>query len=182
MSQKPYVWNRNDPYSNSDPSGYDPVVIEDPKAANFLGHLRLAIIDHQTGLGLLYTQGPEHSNMPSDKELIQVQVITMERLRAMAKQNGWWLATVTTSSAEDLAMNDRASLLLSKNATGNVNYNVLTNNCDQFVQQVLMQADPWAAAALGLDPTADFLGMLMLGAAAEGTGQHNQMHTIPWPR
>jgi len=44
-SQKPYMYERNNSYVYSDPSGYDPYVIFDPDRASGNGHLMIAVMN-----------------------------------------------------------------------------------------------------------------------------------------
>jgi hypothetical protein len=66
--------------------------------------------------------------------------------------NGDQIATEHTSSKQDGAMAARAEQL----AQSGHNYNGATCNCDQFVKDVLGQADKAAADALHLVPFLDF--------------------------
>jgi RHS repeat-associated protein len=38
MSQKPYMWNKNNPYAYLDPSGYDVIMLIDPNSAGPANH------------------------------------------------------------------------------------------------------------------------------------------------
>ena len=60
MSQQPYMWNRNNPYQYSDPTGYDALQILTPGSAARFGHERIVVYNPQTGKGVEWSQGPVH--------------------------------------------------------------------------------------------------------------------------
>jgi hypothetical protein len=47
MSQKPSMWNNNNPVEFQDPSGYDPYIIFGPTKAQGFGHLKMVLLDTQ---------------------------------------------------------------------------------------------------------------------------------------
>ncbi len=111
MSQKPFVWNRNNPVEFSDPSGYDPYIIVNPSAAMGFGHMSIAIVDHNTGSGTLYSQHPPHGEF-SAREIIDRVPVTAKQISEMASTRE--VATETTSAAQDHAMLKRANQLFDK--------------------------------------------------------------------
>lgn len=167
MSQRPYMWNRNNPYQYRDPSGFDAYVILDPAAVRGLGHLMIAVIDHATGVGLLWSQGPAHDGYPHDVQVITMKVVTLADLAKLVK-TGSEIVMERTTHAQDYAMNTKAAALQAKQ---NVNFNGVTCNCDQFVKDVLGTADGRAASVLHIVPRTDFDALTVQGYSATHKGE-----------
>jgi RHS repeat-associated protein len=170
MSQKPFMWNNNNPVAWSDPSGYDPFIVFDPNAAVGFGHIEIAVIDARTGKGTLWSQGPAHNNHLSDRQVITRQSVTIGDIRRM-QAGGNTVLTEHTSPSQDRAMNATAQQRYSNQSQGH--YNALNfragTNCDQFVKQVLGASDPSRASQMsGLDPRADMVNLLKNGIPLMG--------------
>ena len=59
MSQKPYMWNRNNPYEYSDPSGYDSIYYyARPVAGPLPAHIFISVRKHKGGT-VRYSFGPK---------------------------------------------------------------------------------------------------------------------------
>lgn len=153
MSQKPYMWNRNNPIDYSDPSGYDPYIISDPSAAMGFGHLEIAIIDPKTRKGIVWSQGPVHDGDFSDRQVITQRAISIADISAM-QGKGDGVLTEHTTRAQDSAMTKVARQRFATQSKKR--YNALTNNCAQFVQQVLRAADPATASQMSNIPNQDY--------------------------
>lgn len=145
MTQKSYVWNGDNPVGYSDPTGYDPYVILDPRQAMQFGHVMIAVMDPSTGKGILWSQGPMHAGKAADKQVITRQNISLGQINQMAA-NGFTVVTEHTSSTQDSAMNSIAQKLYSEQS--GADYNVAANNCDEFAGQVLGAGDPASGAEL----------------------------------
>jgi hypothetical protein len=157
MSQKPFMWNKNNSLEYSDPTGYDPYVIFDPQAAAGFGHVEIAIIDPKTGKGTLWSAGPEHNGHAIDKMVITKQAVTLNDVRHM-QSSGETVLTEHTTSAQDSAMNSTAAGRYSTQS--NEQFNVANYNCDQFTRQVLGAGDSTRASEMSSGiPRSDVLNL-----------------------
>jgi len=160
LSQRSYVWNRNNPVKYSDPSGFDPYLIVDGGAAGGYGHMMIAIINHDTGRGSLYSQGPPQKNQRIGQSILKLPV-TLDQLKGeVAGMKLGGMLTEQTSASADSSMRSRADQLKANADAGHGQYNVLLCNCDQFVKDVLSKADPAAASRLHVVPISDFSAVL----------------------
>jgi YD repeat-containing protein len=162
-SQKPFMYNNNNPVQWSDPSGYDPFVIYDRNAVGGtgIGHIKIAVVDHNTGKGTLWAQGPAHNGRPADKQVITSTPVTIHDIEKL-RNNGDSVVTTSTSASQDKAMNSTASQLQSTESQKP--YDAISNNCDLFTKQVLSAGDPRAASSMfGVSPLYDFVNLELNG-------------------
>ena len=161
MSQKPFIWNNNNPMQFQDPTGYDPFVIYNPNAADGFGHIEIAVVDHNTGKGTLWSAGPAHDGRPIDKDVITSRPITTKDIQKL-KNDGDSVETEHTSASQDKAMNSTASQLQS--ADSQKHFNAFDNNCDLFTKKVLSAGDPAAGSSMaGVLPKNDFVNLQLNG-------------------
>jgi hypothetical protein len=158
MSQKPLMWNRNNPFAYSDPSGFDPYIIFDPNSAYGNGHVSIAIITPKTGAGTVYAQGPPHGEFGFVRQIATAHTITMGDVGKLARDGKVVLSEHTTAS-QDNAMRIRGNAAVSETK----NYNAITCNCDQFVKNILSAGDPAAANVLHLVPRDDVVNLISEG-------------------
>jgi len=136
MSQKPFMWNRNNPYSYADPTGYDALLIVNPNGAPLVGHISIAIYDPQTGKGTWYSQGPQNDLNVSDREVIQRKPIdNIQKFYSQALTAGDVVHHITQSSESDAK--ERAYADKRYDDQGNARYNAISNNCAEFVSDTL---------------------------------------------
>jgi YD repeat-containing protein len=153
MSQKPFMWNNNNPVEWADPMGYDPFVIVDPRQAYGFGHMEIAVINPKTGKGNLWSQGPAHNGRLSDRQVITNHPVSMSTIRSL-QAHGDRVVTEHTSTGQNNAMNAVAQSRQSTESSQQ--YNAASCNCDQFVQQVLGAADPFKASLMTGIPVPDY--------------------------
>jgi hypothetical protein len=162
------MWNRNNAYEYRDPSGLDPYVIYDPAgSAGIAGHLMIAIINHATGTGLLWSQGPALPMAPVWTQIVTVKVVTLKDLAALVTQKHMVIIKEATSIAQDIAMNGKAMELIAKQ--GEL-YTAWGNNCCDFVKNVLGAGDPLAAERVTKWPAMTIIELLKQGAGTIAGG------------
>ena len=136
------MWNRNNPYTYQDPSGYDALEIVTPSAAHGLGHLRIVVYDPHTGHGVEWSQGPVHESRISDQEKItKTPVADVRKYYAESRNRGDAIQHVTQTGAQDASENAFAQRMY--DTQGSRHYNAFDNNCAEFVTNVLT-AGHWA--------------------------------------
>jgi YD repeat-containing protein len=136
-SQQRYMWNRNNPYEYSDPTGYDALQIITPNSAFGLGHERIVVYDPRTGKGIEWSQAPAHDNYPRDRE--KITKTTVSDIRAYARQAeaaGRIVHHVTQSALVDAKENAYAQKRFDTQST--MNYNAVSNSCAEFVGEIMM--------------------------------------------
>ena len=145
MSQQPYMWNRNNPDQYSDPTGYDALEILSPSRAMNLGHLKIVIYDPKTGRGTEWTQGPVHEMYPHDREAITKTPIADIRAYAQKVASEGNIAHHITQSPEQDAK-ETAYAQRRFDMQSSMNYNAISNNCAEFVGDVMMSGG-WGTGA-----------------------------------
>jgi len=140
MTQKPFMWNRNNPYTYSDASGYDSLIMIDPTGASGLGHTKIVVFNPSTMRGVLYSAVPEHDGHFSDRLHVTKKVIA--DVRTLAKDfptNGFML--VKASAAQDAAVTKYLENEKALADSGRLRYNALTHNCAEVVCSAMRSAN-----------------------------------------
>ena len=139
MSQKPFMWNRNNANAYADPSGYDSLIMINPNSAFGLGHTKIVVFDSRTMRGVLYSAGPEHDGRFTDKLVVTKKVINDVRtLKKDYPTNSFYLVTATPQQ-------DAATIKYLENEksladAGHLQYNAFSHNCAEIVCDAMRSA------------------------------------------
>ncbi len=167
MSQQPYMWNRNNPYAYSDPSGYDVIMLIDPHSAGAAGHQSMFVYDPKTLQGTFWQAGPANGANSSgrftlsDKLVVTKQEFSLKDLTSHYGGQNYF--HIGTSSAADARINGYMQGVKDGADAGKVRYNVLDNQCAQITGWALESAGVPAGFMLTEWPRANDVIMQGLG-------------------
>lgn len=155
MSQKPYMWNRNNPTYFSDPTGFDALLDITPNAVGNLGHEQIIIYNDKTLKGTRWSVQSGNGRAMHAPLSVTSTPVDVNSLPT----RGHEYFKVLSSRADDANMNQYASKVQASESSHK--YNFCTNNCAQFVNHVLHSCETSscaaAAGATGLEPRFNLL-------------------------
>jgi hypothetical protein len=144
MSQQPYMWNRNNPYEYSDPSGYDVIMLIDPHSAGWANHQAMFVYDPKTLRGTFWQAGPDNGANSSGRftlsDKLHVQRDDMSLKDLTAKFGGQNYYHIGSSAEADIKINAYMQNVKDRADAGQVRYNVLDNQCAQITDWALFSA------------------------------------------
>jgi len=146
MSQKPYMWNRNNPYSYSDPSGYDVIVMVDPNSVQPFGHSSMVIYNPHTMVGFRYDFGPKQVGSVAGAPA-KVSIEEIPDVRKLGAYNQYTYHFDSTA-AQDTVMRTFWHALDAAAKAGS-KYNAFDNNCDLAIKAALTVGQQDASAITG---------------------------------
>ena len=137
MSQKPFMWNKNNPYEFADPSGYDVIIMVDKNSARPFGHISMVVYNPQTMTGTFDQSGPEKvGSVIGAKEVITSTHISDVRTLAAYHQDAFH---IDSSAAQDAKMDKYWADSATAAAAGE-KYNAFTNSCEDKIANALNSA------------------------------------------
>jgi len=101
-SQKPYMYNRNNPFSYLDPSGFDVFLAFDPDGALWFGHAFMIVFDPSSLVGDLWSYGPAHE-LPLDQAHVTHDPRRIDQMKW--NNQGIYGFHIQTSPQQDRIMN-----------------------------------------------------------------------------
>jgi YD repeat-containing protein len=148
VSQQRYMWNRGNAVDFNDPSGYDVLIMVDPRSVAPFGHMSMVIYNPQTMAGTRYESGPvEAGKIAHTKEKITITPINDVRQLGAYNQDTYHHASTT---AQDNKMKKYWNDTKVSADSGKDLYNAVTNSCSDKVFGALEAAEmnPFAFAKI----------------------------------
>lgn len=162
MSQKPYMWNKNNPYAYLDPSGYDVIMLIDPNSAGPANHQSMFVYDPKTQQGTFWQAGPANSANSSGNTLVDKMSIapgkSMSLDDAIQSHGGQEYFHIGTSASQDGKINGAMGQMKAAADAGTLPYVAVGLNCADVTNTALQVAGvpvgflltTWPAANAGI--------------------------------
>ena len=133
ISQKPYMYNNNNPLEYEDPSGYDALIDIQPKAVGGAGHIQVIIYDPKTNKGTsLSVESGNGSGFHAPLKVLESPVSNVRALPT-AQDRYYHISTTPKQNGQIKAVYDQQRAGSAKGEK----YNILDNNCETTLQSAL---------------------------------------------
>ena len=166
MSQKPYMYNNNNPDEYSDPSGYDVLLDFVEDGAGRLGHVQIITFDNNSLKGTINSLDSQHGLPVGDK--VKVSHTLVQDVSKLPTQGHTYVRISTTDQ-------QNTKIIDSYDSHKGQNYNLITNNCETTANSALQSVGK--NEPLGADPNIDALYMNLTGAATNPSSITSQSST-----
>ena len=135
MSQKAYMWDGNNSFIYSDPSGYDALIDIQPRAVYGLGHIQIITYNPRTNNGTVLSVQSSNGRAFGPMHVTQKPVGDVRQLST----HGNMYFHITTTQRQNNLIRSAYSQAQTAAAHG-ARYNIIDNNCETTLQSALHHA------------------------------------------